>query len=345
MNNFLKVQLEKQALGDIQGYDTVLKFTDNRVLYVHRCVLAARSAYFSNIFKESNTQEDGKLLIEISNYHLESIQILISFLYTDNISFPDNMYEHYLQEIVEICGMDHRKHEIFADIYNRKKLYMDSSASVIYEIEEDLIELYQSVEHSVDNIIEELCHNNFYADVTIQILDPHTNDIMHQLRVHKLFIARSTYIEAVFAPNMEESTTGVMKFNEVSLKGILCVLRYLYTNKIDIPIEIAIEVFICSHLFQLNEISQHAKRIVIENITIDNALDIAIIADMYNEHGIKNHCIKKVVDHYDEFSKLSHFHGLSEPIKTEIHDKYVYQLKKKSKQIKTKNRKQDENSK
>ncbi|KAG2375327.1 hypothetical protein C9374_009950 [Naegleria lovaniensis] len=341
---YLKHQFSKQKQGDLENYDLVLRVADrlngeSHYLYGHRTLLMTRSEYFKKLLKEMDSQqveysEDGtKMVMNIDKYHLDAMQVYVTFLYTGNVILPEDVEESCLQEIVELSKFDYPKHEIFSDISHRKKIYMDSSAQILRELKRDFNQLYSQVEQTIDNhTLSEPSFENSYADVTIQILDPHTHQVVHQLRAHKIFLSRSSYMEAVFSSKMEESTTGIIKFNEISLKGLLCVLKYLYTNQIVISIDTAIEVLLCALLFQLNEVANHARGIVRDHITVENALELVALADVYNDISIRNHCVKIISENYTELSGSEAFRMLPENVKSEAREKYLYKLRKLSKQ-------------
>ncbi|KAF0974401.1 hypothetical protein FDP41_006433 [Naegleria fowleri] len=349
---YLKHQLEKQKQGDLENYDMILRVADrdhgeSHYLYCHRTLLMTRSEYFKNLLQQMSSQEveyseDGtKIVMNMEHkYHLDAVQVYVRFLYTGNVILPEDVQESCLQEIIELSKFDHPKHQIFSDLSERKKIYLDSSAKILQELKSDFHQLYLQVEQSVDNFICEPCFENSYADVTIQILDPHSHQVLHQLRAHKFFLNRSAYFDAVFSSKMEESTTGIIKFNEISLNGLLCVLKYLYTNQIVVSIETAIEVFLSALLFQLNEVANHARVIVRNNITAQNALELVVLADVYNDVSIRNHCIKVIAENFTELSSREAYQYLPEKVKSETREVYLYKLRKLSKQKKFNNSKE-----
>ncbi|KAF0975002.1 hypothetical protein FDP41_005755 [Naegleria fowleri] len=334
--HYLLNEFTKQRNEDLVGYDVILRVADrtsreSEYLYCHKCLLSSRSTYFKELFKNSSPEiVDEKELYEIKDYHLDSLSIYVRFLYCGDIVIPEELTNQLeiLQDLLTISKPDCERQGIITDICSQKRLFLDSSTAVLNQLKSDFEGLYTQIEQTIDTFIPEPCDENNYADVTIQILDPNTDELIHQLRAHKLFLCKSGYIHTVFQSNMEESATGIIKFSEISLKGLLCVLRYLYTNDILIPLENSVEVFIASLLFQLNELANYARTIVCQHITIENVIDITFLVDVYNDLALKNNCIRCLVQNYEILSKQDAFETLPADIKGEVKTRYFEQLKK-----------------
>ncbi|KAG2392548.1 hypothetical protein C9374_011273 [Naegleria lovaniensis] len=334
--HYLMNEFTKQRNGELTGYDVILRVADrtsgeSEYVYGHKCLLSSRSTYFKELFKNSTGEiVDEKELFEIKDYHLDSLSIYVRFLYCGDIVIPEDLSNQLetLQDLLTISKPDCERQGIITDICSEKRLFLDSSTSVLNQLKSDFGNLYTQIEQTMDNFIPEPCHENHYADVTIQILDPNTDEVIHQLRAHKLFLCKSNYIQTVFQSNMEESATGIIKFSEISLNGLLCVLRYLYTNDILIPLENSVEVFIASLLFQLNELANYARTIVCQHITMENVIDITFLVDVYNDLALKNNCIRCLVQHYETLSKHDVFETLPVEIKGEVKTRYFEQVKK-----------------
>ena len=342
----LKERFEKQFAGDFEGYDIVLRLAhrqsgESEHIYAHKCVISVRSQYFRDLlasFTPEDFIEDVPVL-EINEYHFDTMKIYMRFLYCGDLIITeksshilanneDATTTDCLKDLLQISRVDGDKYKIIAQLCNQQRVYLDSSTAVLNQLKEDFGSMYNTIKETVDAFIPEPCEHNNYADVTIQLLDPHSGDLLHEMRAHKFILCKSNYIDTVFKSGMEESTTGIIKFSEISYNGLMCVLKYLYTNEISVPLETAVEVFICSLLFQLNELANYCRTIVIQNITVENVIDIAIMVDVYQDLALKNNCIKCIVLHHEQLSKTDGFEHLPSDVKSEVNVRYLDQIKK-----------------
>ncbi|KAJ6230963.1 btk-binding protein-related [Anaeramoeba flamelloides] len=105
----------KQLLFDEQTSDFKLvvkneeEEDDEEELYIHKFILAARSGLFLNMFQ--NIEENLQKVKDYSGKSLETIELLISFLYTDELPITADTDQEFIKEefedIVEYYQLNH----------------------------------------------------------------------------------------------------------------------------------------------------------------------------------------------------------------------------------------------
>ncbi|KAJ6230962.1 regulator of chromosome condensation [Anaeramoeba flamelloides] len=94
----------KQLLFDEQTSDFKLVIKnededDEEELYIHKFILAARSGLFLNMFQ--NIEENFQKVKDYSGKSLETIELLISFLYTDELPITADTDQEFIKEEFE----------------------------------------------------------------------------------------------------------------------------------------------------------------------------------------------------------------------------------------------------
>ncbi|KAJ6239500.1 hypothetical protein M0813_25109 [Anaeramoeba flamelloides] len=95
----------KQLLFDEQTSDFKLvvkneeKDEEEEELYIHKFILAARSGLFLNMFQ--NLEENLQKVKDYSGKSLETIELLISFLYTDELPITADTDQEFIKEEFE----------------------------------------------------------------------------------------------------------------------------------------------------------------------------------------------------------------------------------------------------
>ncbi|KAJ3449089.1 hypothetical protein M0812_05233 [Anaeramoeba flamelloides] len=93
----------KQLLFDEQTSDFKLvvknEEEEDEELYIHKFILAARSGLFSNMFQ--NLEENFQKVKDYSGKSLETIELLISFLYTDELPITADTDQEFIKEEFE----------------------------------------------------------------------------------------------------------------------------------------------------------------------------------------------------------------------------------------------------
>ncbi|KAJ6243965.1 ankyrin repeat-containing protein [Anaeramoeba flamelloides] len=131
------LQLDLQRiLMDEDSMDFTIKIDDDYII-CHKFILIARSNLFKSMFININEKD----IKEITNYHIityESLELLIHFLYTDQINFiADHDVELVTEELTDsIDYYQLNKNNILTEILNLKKILFEEEHSQISEVDQ-----------------------------------------------------------------------------------------------------------------------------------------------------------------------------------------------------------------
>lgn len=311
--------------------DLILRCTDRgdtndkTDITVHRAMLAARSSFFAQVLQEFEPMEyseDGVGIFEVADFFTDTVQSYIRFLYKGELKVSG------ADQVLDIlkCSEQWGHYEEIATICNGGVRFLDLSARIMTDLTNDFKRLFLESfeEFDLDNTPDlfqfDVLPNKSdhgmkkYTDACVQLLNE-DDEVFLKLTGHKLFLSRSQHIFNAFNSGMEESYTGNIQFNGLSRDGLLGVLRFLYTDEIDINPEIAIEVLLASHMFNLPILASYCCKVIMENVDKSNVLQILDIADTYNNGELKRKCIAYFMKHHVELSRDESFAFLSDDVK------------------------------
>lgn len=289
--------------------------TEYEHVAVHRCILAARSEYFEELFKQGTqeSKQDGLevyLLQEETAFPLQAYHDMLNFLYTGELFING---EQLIKEVMnlstkwghadtisKICSIDR--------ISNRFEAHLDMNAIIFSQLKKDFAKLINNP--------------HYYADMKIELHAPideeeemhsHNNDTslldshIHYIHAHKIFAFQSTYINKAFQSGMQESVDAIISFSDISFEGMQHILQYLYTGELAIQPHSCFEVLVHSLLFELPQLAVFCRTMVTQMVTSANVLEVMSVAELYNDTNMKRDCIKVILDHYDELSKKDEY--------------------------------------
>lgn len=162
--------------------------------------------------------------------------------------------------------------------------------------------LYISVDFSVfdglnHNIINDIKYNHdfkalleepFASDFCIESADGKT------FKVHKLIIsAHSEVFKAMLKEETAESQNNYVKLVDVNGDDLRCMLEFIYTGTVqDLDRVDFVSLLMLSDKYDLKGLRELAQYALAKQTTTDNAIDILIIADMYDSDSLKRETFK-----------------------------------------------------
>ncbi|KAJ5077239.1 pep-cterm sorting domain-containing protein [Anaeramoeba ignava] len=124
---------------------------------------------------------------------------------------------------------------------------------------------------------------------------------------------RSEYFNALLRSKMKEYQEGKVIFNDISSQTMKNILEYIYTGKIEINEENALETLINSKkLCFEEELIKFISEYIIKLINIDNAVDILHISNQYDFENIYKYCIYFLTSNFQEIMMSNDFYNISE---------------------------------
>lgn len=140
----------------------------------------------------------------------------------------------------------------------------------------------------------------FRHDCGSLLADPYESDFCiestdgKKFNIHKLIIsAHSEVFTAMLKDDTAESQNNYVKLVDVNSDDLRCMLEFIYTGTVkDLDNVDFVNVLMLADRFNLKGLSELAQYALAKQITVENALDIFIIADMYDSEALKNATLK-----------------------------------------------------
>lgn len=124
---------------------------------------------------------------------------------------------------------------------------------------------------------------------------------------HKLLCMRCSYFRAMFDGQMREAQEKRITINSVSHKVFLALLEYLYTDEVEISLDIAMDLFVAADQFGVERLKRLCEKKILLSINIDSAATILQAANMHIAHGLRQSCMDFVLRNFDAVSKTAAF--------------------------------------
>lgn len=124
---------------------------------------------------------------------------------------------------------------------------------------------------------------------------------------HKFMLVRCSYFKALFLGSMRESQMESIHLNGVRYDIFLKVLEYLYTDRVDIALDDAMELFQAADMFGIPRLKTMCEKTMLQSITVDNAAEIFHAADMHSASALRLKVKKYILSHFDDVTKSAAF--------------------------------------
>lgn len=124
---------------------------------------------------------------------------------------------------------------------------------------------------------------------------------------HKLLCMRCSYFRAMFEGQMRESQQKTITINNVSHRVFLALLEYLYTDELEFPMEIAMDLFVAADQFGIERLKRLCEKKILVSINIDTAATILQAANMHIAHDLRQSCMDFILRNFDAVSKTPAF--------------------------------------
>lgn len=253
---------------------------------LHRFVLAARSDDFR---RNLETRWNGKRAVKlVSLVHPRSIESIVKYLYSGEAVDPGKEYRDNLRLISESLHLPSELVELVsvtglpptAAIRDLKRLQMNRVQSDFEKFVQDEIILRQKTAPTEDleKAREEMSLSNpVWADCLLYV---EKQDGMTTLYyAHLAMLTRSEYFLAMFTSPFSESRT---LFEQQETLPILClpvepdvapiILSFLYTDRVEIPRDIAVDVLYAADFLLLPRLKSLAAIALENDVDPDNEL-------------------------------------------------------------------------
>lgn len=115
--------------------------------------------------------------------------------------------------------------------------------------------------------------------------------------VHKVILsARSKVFRAMFEHNMEANKENSTAMTDISAEVLKELLRYIYTDQVENLEKVAKDLMIASDLYGVVQCKIMCEKVICNALTVDNALDLLVIADYHNAQYLKEETIRFILN-------------------------------------------------
>merc|ERR1712039_477105 len=124
---------------------------------------------------------------------------------------------------------------------------------------------------------------------------------------HKLLCMRCSYFQAMFEGQMREARQNTVTINNVSQRVFLALLEYLYTDEVEISLDIAMDLFVVADQFGVERLKRLCEKKILVSISIDSVATILQAASTHVAHGLRQSCMDFILRNFDAVSKTAAF--------------------------------------
>merc|ERR1719333_1454780 len=106
---------------------------------------------------------------------------------------------------------------------------------------------------------------------------------------------------------MREAQQRSIAISSVSYRVFLGVLEYLYTDEIEIGLDIAMDLFVAADQFGVERLKRLCEKKILVSINIDSAATILQAANVHHAEGLRQSCLDFILRNFDAVSKTQAF--------------------------------------
>jgi N-acetylneuraminic acid mutarotase len=163
---------------------------------------------------------------------------------------------------------------------------------------------YEVPESTMSSDMKLLINNDTFSDITFVVEG-------FEIRAHKIMLIRSSYFRAMLTGSMIEAGQPVIYIEEVSYDIFLKVLEYLYTDKVEVQFEDAMDLFAAADLFDVPRLKAICEKTMLEKICIENAASVFHAADAHSAAVLREKSLHYIVQHFEPISKTLDFEEMA----------------------------------
>ncbi|CAN0532052.1 unnamed protein product, partial [Ectocarpus sp. 12 AP-2014] len=147
----------------------------------------------------------------------------------------------------------------------------------------DLVEFRFSIDLMSCDIPESTLIGNLRDMVNSELLSDVTFIVEGTpVHAHKVLCMRCTYFRAMLTGEMKESRAKTITLPDVRRPIFLALLEYLYTDELDVELEVAMELFQAADQFGVDRLKRMCESTMLASIEVENAASIFHAADERN---------------------------------------------------------------
>lgn len=195
-------------------------------------------------------------------------------------------------------------------------VFLCCNASSYFHFDFHLLQFNGRFDFAVDDLSFEVPPSTIISDLRAFVNDEMLSDITfivedQPVYAHKLMLMRCSYFRAMFMGEMMESNQSTIRLEQVHHPVFLSVLEFLYTDKVRIPLESAMDLFVAADLFCIPRLKTMCEKRMLQSITIENAATIFHAADVHCATSLRNKTLRYILSHFEAVSKTAAFEEMA----------------------------------
>ncbi|KAJ5079457.1 hypothetical protein M0811_04478 [Anaeramoeba ignava] len=132
-------------------------------------------------------------------------------------------------------------------------------------------------------------------------------------KTHKSILSsRSHYFKSLFNSKMKEYQENKLILKDVSSSILFSILNYLYSGKIEINLENAIQILIFSSKYLIDELIEISSKFIKKNLQFETIVDVLKLSESMNFNELLDFSYQFIFKNFEEFIKTSFFLELEE---------------------------------
>ncbi|KAJ5077468.1 btb-domain-containing protein [Anaeramoeba ignava] len=132
-------------------------------------------------------------------------------------------------------------------------------------------------------------------------------------KTHKSILSsRSQYFKSLFKSKMKEYQENKLILKDVSSSILFPILNYLYSGKIKINSENAIQILIFSSKYLIDDLIKICSNFIKKNLQFENVVDILKLSESMNLNQLFDSSYQFISENFEEFIKTPFFLELEE---------------------------------
>ncbi|KAJ8610230.1 hypothetical protein CTAYLR_008520 [Chrysophaeum taylorii] len=132
-------------------------------------------------------------------------------------------------------------------------------------------------------------------------------DGKYTVRAHRVLCTRCPYFKALLTGEMVEARAKEIAIDDVKHSIFLALLEYLYTDSVDIPLDVAMDLFQAADRFGIDRLKRMCEGKMLASISVDNAAAIFHAADQYTANSLRDKCLNFILANFDAVTRTPAF--------------------------------------
>lgn len=120
---------------------------------------------------------------------------------------------------------------------------------------------------------------------------------------HKMLCMRCPHFLQLFESQVGESIT----ITSVSHRAFLALLEYLYTDRVEVNLDTAMDLFVAADQFGVERLKRICEKKILVSINIETAASVLVAAHAHTAHGLRQSCMDFILRNFDAVSKTPAF--------------------------------------